>query len=499
MVHHLRKFIVTAAAMLVLLPLAASAGTIRPQPPRPEPPPPPPRVDSQRIAPQIKAIQDLSDPVLISILPPEVVNRDTLNARPPQPRLNILTRGAAPAGPPAAGGPVAFPRINGMPPPGETRFVQDEILVFARAAIAQAILDDLLRRGFSLLEQHDFGLLGIVVYKFHIDNSNVSVRQAIQTVVAGFPAFPLVQPNHLYGFAQDPTLAARGDAAQQGDAAQYIREKLRLTDAHRVARGSNISIAVIDSEIDGPHPDLAGAIAQRFSATGAAQAPHSHGTGMAGAIASRQRLIGVAPGARLFAVSAFSTSTASAESTTFNIIKGLDWAVKERARIINMSFAGPRDPALERAFKTATDQGVVLIAAAGNAGPRSPPLYPGADPSVIAVTATDADDKVFSGANRGRYIAVAAPGVDILVPAPGAGYQLTTGTSVAAAEVSGVVALLLERNPRLKPADIRRILTTSARRLGKGQRNDEFGSGLVDPLGALLAADPRVAGTTPRR
>ena len=83
-----------------------------------------------------------------------------------------------------------------------------------------------------------------------------------------------------------------------------------------------------------------------------------------------------------------------------------------------------------------------------------------------AVTATDASDALFAGANRGRYIAVAAPGVDVLVPAPDAGYQLTTGTSVAAAEVSGVVALLIERNPRLTPRDVRRILTRSARRLG---------------------------------
>jgi hypothetical protein len=76
------------------------------------------------------------------------------------------------------------------------------------------------------------------------------------------------------------------------------------------------------------------------------------------------------------------------------------------------------------------------------------------------------DDKLFTGANRGKYISVAAPGVDILVPAPEGDYQITTGTSVAAAEVSGIVALLLERNPKLTPADIRRILTTSARRLG---------------------------------
>ena len=128
------------------------------------------------------------------------------------------------------------------------------------------------------------------------------------------------------------------------------------------------------------------------------------------------------------------------------------------ARVINMSFAGPKDPSLERALKAAYDKNIVLIAAAGNAGPKSPPLFPGADPNVIAVTATDVDDKLFAGANRGKYVSVSAPGVDILVPAPENTYQITTGTSVAAAEVSGIVALLLERNPKLTPADVRRIL-----------------------------------------
>src|SRR6202008_552814 len=119
---------------------------------------------------------------------------------------------------------------------------------------------------------------------------------------------------------------------------------------------------------------------------------------------------------------------------------------------------GPTYPPLERALKAAYDKGIVLIAAAGNAGPKSPPLFPGADPNVIAVTATDVNDKLFTGANRGKYVAVAAPGVDILVPAPENTYQLTTGTSVASAEVSGVAALLIERNPNLGPEDGRKIL-----------------------------------------
>jgi subtilisin family serine protease len=112
---------------------------------------------------------------------------------------------------------------------------------------------------------------------------------------------------------------------------------------------------------------------------------------------------------------------------------------------------------------------------------------------VIAVTATDVNDKLFTGANRGRYIAVAAPGVDILVPAPDNTYQLTTGTSVASAEVSGLVALLLERNPNLNPEDVRKILTSSARRLSGKDRDDDFGSGLVDPSKAIQTAGDLVA------
>ena len=122
---------------------------------------------------------------------------------------------------------------------------------------------------------------------------------------------------------------------------------------------------------------------------------------------------------------------------------------------------------------------------------KSPPLYPGADPSVIAVTATDPDDKLFNGANRGDYIAVAAPGVDILVPAPEGSYQVTTGTSVAAAHVSGIVALLLERNPNLSPDAIRSALMATAKPLGPKGRNKLFGAGLVDPYQAILSFDQK--------
>src|SRR5271165_77291 len=153
-----------------------------------------------------------------------------------------------------------------------------------------------------------------------------------------------------------------------------------------------------------------------------------------------------------------------------------------------MSFAGPSDPRLREALAKANARGMVLVAAAGNAGPTSPPLYPAADPNVIAVTATDADDRLFAQANRGRYIAVAAPGVDILEPAPDAGVQLVSGTSVAAAHVSGVAALIIERAPTLGPDEVRKILMGSALALSAQEARDNSGAGLTDALRAVQSA-----------
>jgi subtilisin family serine protease len=143
-------------------------------------------------------------------------------------------------------------------------------------------------------------------------------------------------------------------------------------------------------------------------------------------------------------------------------------------------------------MKNAHDKGVVLIAAVGNAGPKSPPLFPAADPNVIAVTATDENDKLFDRANQGPQVAIAAPGVDIVAPAPNNTYQITTGTSVAAAHVSGVAALLLERHPEVDASTILEVLTATARKVGDKDRDDQYGWGLIDPESALAELDARV-------
>ena len=261
------------------------------------------------------------------------------------------------------------------------------------------------------------------------------------------------QPNYVYRAQQD------AHALPHGDPSQYTVTKLRLIESHRIATGKNVVVAMIDSRIDGAHPDLAGAIVAEYDAAGGRDKPDNHGTGMTGAIVAHQKLLGVAPGVKILAIHAFSPDAqSSAQATSQHILAGIDWAIQNGARIINMSFAGPYDPMLQLALKKAHDKGIVLIAAAGNAGPQSPPLYPAADENVIAVTATDQNDKLLPQASQGPHIALAAPGVDILEPAPNASYQMTTGTSVAAAHVTGVAALIIERAPDIDDAALHEVL-----------------------------------------
>jgi subtilisin family serine protease len=426
--------------------------------------------------------------------------------------------------------PLPFERgFSGVPPVDERRFVSNEMVFQAGAGIPQDRVDAAARRlGLTVAGSYTSALTGGTIYRFRISDS----RQMAE-VVRAFEAENIgaASPNYVFRLTQDATsqpsqgpsqdsspapandqakdqatdanadpgsdlaasdteLAARSKAP---DPSQYVVDKLRLGDVHRVATGSNVLVAVIDSEIDAKHPDLAGAIVERYDAARRADPPHSHGTGMTGAIAAHRKLMGIAPEARILAIHAFSPDAKeSPQATTQHILDGMEYAIKKGARIINMSFAGPYDPMLALAMKKAREKGIVLIAAAGNAGPKSPPLYPAADPNVIAVTATDSSDQLFEGANRGPQVALAAPGVDILAPAPNSAYQLTTGTSVAAAHVSGVAALLIQHNPSVDVDTVQEILTASARTLGPNGRDDQFGWGLVDPAQALADLDARM-------
>jgi subtilisin family serine protease len=360
------------------------------------------------------------------------------------------------------------------------RAVANELVAEIDGALSDAQADELARRhGLVRLQSQNFTLIGSTIGLFRIAG-----RRAAETVsreLAADANVRSVQPNFRY------VLQDQKAALTEGDPGQYAVAELRLPEAHKLADGANVTIAVIDSGIDTKHPELADSIADSFDALGSKEGPHVHGTGVAGAIVAHARLTGSAPAARILAIRAFGKTSSGAESTSFVILKGLDYAAAHGAQIVNMSFAGPKDALVERGIAALAGKGIVMVAAAGNAGAKSPPLYPAANANVIAISATDAQDRLFTASNRGGYIAVAAPGVDLFLPAPDEKYQITSGTSFSAAYVSGLAGLMLERDPALKPEQLRAILMKTARDLGSPGRDDLFGAGEADAFAAVSA------------
>jgi subtilisin family serine protease len=362
------------------------------------------------------------------------------------------------------------------PPPGETRFVRNEVLLNVSSTITTPAFDAIAQRNrLTRLELREFSITGRRIARVRI-NDGRAVANVIRSLQAE-AGIAGAHPNYLFALDQ---------GSGPADPTQYAYAKLHLSQAHALAKGDRIRVAVVDSMIDASHPDLGGAVAAPFDATGAAAQPHFHGTGVAGVIAAHGKLTGAAPSVQILGITAFVSK--ESRGTGMDILKALDWAGTSKADIVNMSFTGPTDAEQHIMLAALQQKGIVLIAAAGNDGPKAPPAYPAAFTEVIAVTATDSDDNLYADANRGAHIAVAAPGVAILVAAPGGSYKMRTGTSFAAPQVSGIAALLLERNRKLDPIAIRSILTTTARDLGPPGPDDQFGSGLVDAMRAVESA-----------
>jgi hypothetical protein len=347
-------------------------------------------------------------------------------------------------------------------------------------SLSEAQTDELARRHRLVrIGSQYFPLIDATIGLFRITDRRSF--EAVSRELAADVSFRSLQRDFRYFLQQQKT------ELTEGDPAQYALAKLRLPLAHTLAHGANVTIAVIDYGIDLKHPELASAIAGSFDALGGKEGAHVHGTGVAGAIVAHARLMGSAPAALILAIRAFGAAPNGAESTSFVILKALDYAAAHGAQIVNMSFAGPKDPLIERGIAAAAARGIVMVAASGNAGPKSPPLYPAANAKVIAVSATDAQDRLFAASNRGAHIAIAAPGVDVFLPAPDEKYQMTSGTSFSAAYISGLAALMLERNPAMKPDEVRAILMKTARDLGAPGRDDLFGAGEADAYAAVKA------------
>ncbi|GAA4087408.1 MULTISPECIES: type VII secretion-associated serine protease mycosin [Streptomyces] len=292
---------------------------------------------------------------------------------------------------------------------------------------------------------------------------------------------------------------------------QWELGAMHTEQAWQTTKGKGITVAVLDTGVDGSHPDLAGQVlpGNDLIGFGAGQGSRDwarHGTAMAGIIAGhghgagdRAGVLGIAPEARILPVRVILESTDPArkqarETKGGALAAGIRWAADNGADVINLSLGDDSasahpEPAEDAAIQYALGKGAVVVASAGNGGDQGDHIsYPAAYPGVIAVAAVDKNGTHASFSTRRWYATVSAPGVDVVIADPDRKYYEGWGTSAASAFVSGAVALVRSVNHGLTPAQIKKLLEDTARNAPDGGRDDARGYGMIDPAAALAAA-----------
>jgi subtilisin family serine protease len=362
--------------------------------------------------------------------------------------------------------------------PRRTDYIKDELLLIYPEGVSKEFVDDILK-------------------KYNLDIKNSSVLDALKSVMLttdtnGQDPLDLklkieraveeieAATNNIYSTA---TISER-EFDQLDD--KYPISMTHADVARKYSRGNGVLIGMIDTPVDHNHTSLKGRIERKDLVTiiPESAAQMMHGTLVAGVIVSQNPRIGIAPDARLYAISAFNVDPKKPGkfvSKSSLVAKAINLAIKRKVRILNLSFSGGHDALVEKMINKALSAGITVVAAGGNNGKKGEPAYPAALAGVMAVTAVDRLKKPYEFANQGRYIDLAAPGVGILTTAPGGRFKLASGTSLSAAHVSGAIALLMAKQQSVG----HNILNYTARDLGEPGRDNIYGLGLIDVMKAM--------------
>jgi thermitase len=261
-------------------------------------------------------------------------------------------------------------------------------------------------------------------------------------------------------------------------------------EAWKVTTGSGTRVAIVDSGVASDNPDISPKVVARanFSDAPTGEDVYGHGTHVAGIVAATPNntigVAGVCPGCTILDAKVLNDD---GTGTTSGIANGIDWAVSNGAKVINMSLGlGVSSRVLEAAVNNAWNHGVVIVAAAGNSGTQAS-IYPGAYPNVIAVAATDNTDTKASFSTYGEWVDVAAPGVNVYSTFPNhpfylgtqngrsQGYDVESGTSMASPVVAGTAALAWSSHTGATNTSVRADIESSADKIAGTGTNWEHG------------------------
>ena len=272
---------------------------------------------------------------------------------------------------------------------------------------------------------------------------------------------------------------------------QWALDRLHGEQVAAAGDASGQKVAVVDTGVDGTHPDLAGVVLPGYDAfTSGADGrtdANGHGTHIAGIIAALTGngvgVEGLARGAKILPVKVLEDDGSGFSS---DVAEGILWAIANGANVINLSLGSPNTSAVvDQAIREAIRKGIVVVAAAGNEGDKgNPVMWPAALPEVLSVGAIDNTDQRAPFSGHGEWLDLVAPGVQI-ASTMNSEYMYSSGTSMAAPFVSATAALLRKRHPALTAAQLAEHLLATAEDIGPAGKDSQFGTGLVDTLKAV--------------
>ena len=342
--------------------------------------------------------------------------------------------------------------------------------------------------------------------------------------LSGAPASaaPTASPTPITLTPAEAAVLGKDDVRQH----EYWLTDYRIVDAWKQSTGSGVTVAVIDTGVDGTHPDLVDNVLEGYDASGEGS-PNGwqglgvepmHGTEVASLIAGHGHnvsgipkiagqpgkpagVIGVAPDAKILPISLNMVSNAE-KSIDEQIPAAVRYAVDHGAQVINLSIGSNKTTwpkSWDDAFAYAEEKGVVVVASAGNRGSGITQVgAPATIPGVLTVGGVDRQREASKGSStQGISIGVTAPSNDMIAAAPGNKYMIWSGSSASAPLVSGLAALIKSKYPNLSAAQIIQRITESADDTGAVGRDPVYGFGIINPLMALDPSTPQDATENP--
>ena len=335
----------------------------------------------------------------------------------------------------------------------------------------------------TVIEENHLAELQMLTVRIHVAQQYDNLA-ALTKLLAPVGA-KVIERHHVYAIQGSDDQTDSANSKTEVNIQPPSSAHFDLLSKEKPLKKQPLKIGIIDTAIDHQHSGFnhASITTKRFVDSNLIE-PKAHATAVIGRIIGQGKTVTpLLTNANIYAASVFYQKDAYSQSApTLALLQALEWMLENNIKVINMSLAGPPNALLEQALQRVREKGVAVVAAAGNAGPASRPLFPAAYTSVIAVSAVDKNQRIYRWANRGKHIDFVAEGVNVATLRAGNKEGIESGTSMAAPIISAAMAILMQTK------DLEQSLTSLGGMtvdLGESGRDVIYGDGFLSKKSVL--------------